>query len=118
MSTWPDIERPACEHCGHPEAMPEDYDKYAEGEGEHLCWGEPFICEEWARERIANPPAPEITDEMVERAARAYYMADKEVTEAGWDAALSMARDEYRLAARIVLVAAFSTKETHNERSA
>lgn len=51
-----------------------------------------------------------VTDEMIERGARAYYEADKEIHEPGWYEALSMARAEYRAAARFVLTAALSTE--------
>lgn len=33
-----------CETCGRQEATNEDYKQYAEGEGDHLCWGDPFSC--------------------------------------------------------------------------
>lgn len=41
---WPNIARPACATCGLPEAQDIDYERYDEGEGEHLCWGDPFAC--------------------------------------------------------------------------
>jgi hypothetical protein len=48
----------------------------------------------------------DVTDDMIERAAMAFYEADKDDYEATWDKSSRMTRDEYRKAARIVLVAA------------
>lgn len=58
-----------------------------------------------------RPATRAVTDEMIERGARAYYEADKEIHEPGWHEALSMARAEYRAAARFVLTAALSTND-------
>lgn len=43
-----------CEHCGYPKATDEDWKTYGEGEGEHLCWGDPAVCHRRAAEREAR----------------------------------------------------------------
>lgn len=37
-------ERPVCETCDRLRAIEEDYERFAEGDGEHLCW-EGIDCE-------------------------------------------------------------------------
>jgi hypothetical protein len=39
---------PRCNVCWRPVATEEDYDRYEEGEGEHLCWEVEAVCVEVA----------------------------------------------------------------------
>lgn len=71
QSTWPNIDRPLCDHCGYPLAVQEDYDRYNEGEGEHLCWGDPWVCQERQGEPMNDPSSA--TPDDIERIARRFH---------------------------------------------
>jgi hypothetical protein len=45
VSTWPDIKRPTCATCRRPSAVGEDYERFGQGEGQHLCWEDPIDCQ-------------------------------------------------------------------------
>jgi hypothetical protein len=55
----------------------------------------------------------EITAEMIEAGAQAYYEIDREITEIPWDQAHVFVCDEYRKAAKIVLEAALAEGQNH-----
>lgn len=59
-----------------------------------------------------------VTEAMVERAAAVLWEAERDLTEAGdWESAVSLAKDEYRKTARIVLRAALHSPAEGQEEA-
>ena len=43
-----------CKECHRPVATKADYKKYDEFEGKHLCWGDPWVCDKYAKKWAAK----------------------------------------------------------------
>ena len=49
-----DTKRLRCENCHRPLATKEDYAKYDDFQGTHLCWGDPWACDKYAKKVEAD----------------------------------------------------------------